>query len=225
MKQFLLFLILMMSATPELSAQFRQRVSLSFGGGVAFPTDPADFSDNWKTGYGITGELEVPIFQGDIALVGAYRYNFFSFDETEFRDTFLSSGQQPQTITRINAPDAIFRAATIGGKYFAFRGALYTRLDVGYFTLARGIVSVVGPDTTTTINFISKNGTLINLGAGISIPLSTIFDGIVEASYYWAKSDQDERTGSTIFSGLGSREAERKNTFILNMRAVVRVKL
>ena len=207
------------------SAQHRQRVSISFGGGVSFPTDPADFSDNWKTGYGVSGELEIPIFQGDIALMGAYRYNSFAFDELEFRTKFTSSGQPPQTIARIDAPEAIFKGATIGGKYFALGGALYTRLDVGYFSLTRGTVSVVGPDTTTTTNFISKNGTLINLGAGIMIPLSTIFDGVVEASYYWAKSDQDERTGSTIFLSPGSREAERKNTFILNIRAMVRVKL
>ncbi|HEY4612491.1 MAG TPA: hypothetical protein VII11_05875 [Bacteroidota bacterium] len=206
-------------------AQYRQRVSMSFGAGVAFPVDPADLSDNWKTGYGLLGELEVPIGEGEVSIVGAYHANTFPFDEEEFRSKFVSSGLRPQIISRISAPEASFWGLTIGGKVYMLRGRTFMRVDIGQFDLTRGVVSVVGPDTTAQVDFISKTGTLISLGAGLVIPVSETFDAVLEADYNIAKSDQDESTGYVAYYGSGgSGEIQRKNTAILNLRAVVRVK-
>jgi hypothetical protein len=193
-------------------------------GGLAFPTSPADLSDNWRTGTGYQFDFEYPIEVGEVSILGSYHSASFPFDQAGFLGQFDRS-QGPSVISSVKGPDASMWGITIGGKLNERSGVLYIRFDLGYFKLSRGNVTVSGPDKTVIQNFISKTGTLINLGAGVNVPLTDWLCLHFEGNYYWAQSDKDQPTGYTLIYSPGGTQTERKNTWIGGLKSGLSVRI
>ena len=202
--------------------------SISLLGGVSFPTGPSDFSDNWKTGYNLHAELEYPWDsspENSLILLGTFHWASYPFDDAHFREYYLSLGKPPRIISSVRGPSATVWGFTGGSKLYTGGRRLYARVDLGYFSFQRGDVIVSGPDGTSTVNFTSKDGFLVNLGVGGYVTMSRTFDLVLEADYDIASSSKDEPTGYLTSYSAAPFQIERKSTSVINLKSGVRIKL
>lgn len=201
--------------------------SISLLGGVSFPTGPADFSDNWKTGYNLHAEFEYPWDsspENGLVLLATFQRASYPFDAAHFRDFYPSLGKPPQTVTSVSGPSASIWGLTGGSKIYTGGRRLYARIDLGYFNFQRGDVTVSGPDGTSIVNFASKDGFLVNLGAGGYITTSRTFDLVLEADYSIASSSSDEPSGYLTSYGASAFSTQRKSTSAINLKSGMRIK-
>ena len=69
-------LFIMTTAFP----QDEHRATLSFGGGLSFPSQPNLFSDYWKTGFNVGAGLGYKLSTA-VSIDGTFEYNNFAFDD------------------------------------------------------------------------------------------------------------------------------------------------
>jgi len=217
-------LVLITCAVVPSQAQLDRRTAIRLSGGWAFPTSPTDLSDNWRSGPGIVADFEYPVAGGEVSLLGSYHHASFPFDRAGFIAHYDQSAG-PSVISSVIGPDASIWGITGGLKINDIARSLYLRTDLGYFSLSRGNVTVTGPDQVNVVQFISKTGTLLDFGAGVDMRLSPRFTLFLEGTYYWAQSNQDEPSGTTIFYSAGGTGVERKNTWIGTARLGVSVSI
>lgn len=208
--------------------QEKSKMHAILGGGVAFPLNPDDFTNNWKMGTTIGGGLEFPIGDGDdgnFSLLGIIEANSFPFDEAGFIKGY-NAGGSPSPALRAEGPSASVWAISIGARiYTSYSETFFLEFAIGYFNLKRGNVRVTTVDKRiTTADFISKDGVNIKLGLGANISLSDHFDLTFETSYHLAASQKDEPTGYIVFYSTGGSEIERHNTQYLTLKTGIRIK-
>lgn len=204
------------------------RMHAIVGGGLSFPLNPDDFTNNWKMGTTFSGGLEFPIDIGNgenFSLLGIFDYNSFPFDEAGFIQGYNASGP-PSPARSAQGPSASLWAISIGGRLYGSNSeTFFLEFAIGYFSLTRGNVRVTAVDKRITIaDFISKDGVDIKLGLGANIFLSNHLDLSLEASYHIAASQKDEPTGYIIFYSTGSSQIERHNTQYLTLKTGIRIK-
>ncbi len=201
--------------------------SISLLGGISFPTTPPDFSDNWRTGYNLHAEFEYPWNsspENGLVLLATFQWASYPFNAAHFQDFYPSLGKPPQTVSSVRGPAASIWGLTGGSKLYTGGRRLYARIDLGYFSFQRGDVTVSGPDGTSIVNFTSKNGLLVNLGAGGYIAMSRTFDLVLEADYNIASSSSDEPTGYLTSYGASPFSTQRKSTNVLILQSGVRIR-
>ena len=204
-----------------------ERPSISLIGGISFPTTPPDFSDNWRTGYNLHAELEYPWDsspENGLVLLATFQWASYPFNAGHFQEFYPSLGKPPQTVSSVGGPAASIWGLTGGSKLYTGGRRLYARIDFGYFSFQRGDVTVSGPDGTSIVNFASKNGLLVNLGAGGYIAISRTFDLVLEADYNIASSSSDEPTGYLTSYGASPFSTQRKSTNTLILQSGVRIR-
>ncbi len=222
-----LLLVPLLCSSQILYTPVEEKLSISLLGGVSFPTGPADFSDNWKTGYTLHAELEYPWDsspENALVLLGTFQWASYPFDETHFRDYYPSLGKPPHTITLVKGLAATLWGLTGGSKIYTARRRVYLRIDLGYFSFQRADVIVSGPDGSSTVNFMSKEGFLVNLGAGGYVALTGPFDLVLEGDYVIASSQKDEPTGYLVTYGASPFQTGRKSTGVIHLKSGVRIR-
>lgn len=219
-----IILFFLLFVTVEVQAQLDTRVALRFSGGAAFPTNPADLSDNWKMGPTYQFDFEYPVEDGEFAVLGSYHTASFAFDQYGFLEHFDKS-LGPTIISSVKGPDASIWGITIGGKLNLASGPAYIRFDLGYFSISRGNVTVSGPGKVVSVDFISKTAALVNLGLGYNLGITGSLALFVEGNYYLGASNQDEETGYIVYYSGGGGSPERKNSWIGGLKAGLSVRL
>ena len=219
MRRFLCLTALLIAAHMPLIAE--DQVSLSLGGGAAFPV--RGIRTMFRAGYGATGVLEVPL-NANISLLLRGGYVHWQFNATKINTSLAAVGAQGEVSVTgpFQAVPAMFGARLTfsgsllrpyvggsGGAYF-----LHWRA-AGSSTVQGAAVQSGSPAATWTEPAMSLDaGILVAMGSGVSLDIAGI---------YTAFSNSDDRVEPADL--FGARIAGANTASFVCLQAGVRVEL
>lgn len=186
-----------------LNAASANKVELYFNGALAFPLEPDEFSDYWKTsvlnlGGGI-GHKIIPAISANVY----FDWCNFGFDGEKFaRDVGVGgevsiSGLDASVMTIMGNLKAVVPSGQIRPYFWGGLGLFILSIDDGYVSVDDFVIPVEGE---------SENAFGINFGAGIEVTVAKTLDLFFDGRFV-----------------LGFTDVE--STSILPLRAGIKVKL
>ena len=158
---------------------------LYLGGGVAFPTGPSTFKDNWKMGYNGTGGIGFTFAPG-LSVIFTASYSTFPIDESGI----ISKAGIPAGAS-VSVDGGTVTALDFAGNIkFSFmpKGtSLYVVASAGYFSMSASdmAIKITSGGSSATFNY--KTNTVsafsTSIGAGVDVPLGAKAGIFIEGRY------------------------------------------
>ena len=174
------------NSTPSASSQDASKADLYIAGGLALPSGPEDFRDNWNLGLNLGGGIGFSLSSA-VSIAFSGEYAFFPIDETEMLKKAGASG----TGVSVTIDGGTLSILTLAGNVKLLliptpgSTAPYFVAGAGFFSLsasdARISASYLGSSSSVTVKFDNESAFYASVGAGMDIPMnektSVFFEG------------------------------------------------
>jgi opacity protein-like surface antigen len=185
-----LALVLLVSIS-ILSTSSAQNVSLSFHGGMAFPTSPSEFSSYWSSGYNVGGGMSYYLFPF-IEVRGQVEYAEFQLDAV----TILEEAEIPPGLVTITGGEVsgLFLSGVL--KILPLPDAPIVRpyglVGGGFAALSVSDVMVSALGVSESVSGASEKAAMAIVGAGIDIVVSPSVDLFLEGRYIITYTEDEQ---------------------------------
>ncbi len=177
---------------------------LYLGGGVAFPTGPSTFKDNWKMGYNGTGGIGFTFAPG-LSVIFTASYSTFPIDESGI----ISKAGIPAGVS-VSVDGGTITALDFAGniKYsFMPKGtSLYVVAGAGYLSMSASDITIKVTSGTTSQTFTVKPNTesafSTSIGAGVDFPVGAKLGIFVEGRYAIAFTSGESTSYVPVKAGV-----------------------
>ncbi len=163
-------------------AQSSDKIDVYIDVGAGIPANPANFTQNWKTGYGIGGGGSYEI-RPSVKLQLYGQYYRFSFDEDGARENV----NVPEAITGVDGAEAEIFTAMLNAIYeYRLPGVptlTYASVGAGFFRSVRSDFTVTTAEESFTFDQRSESTLGVNGAVGLRHALSNSLSVYAEAKF------------------------------------------